>query len=53
MQLVMTALAIVMGLTFSFAVALLVEEFIFGKVLRVLFVQPAEIRVKSTHNRQA
>jgi hypothetical protein len=46
MQLVMTAMAVIAGLAFSFTIALLVEEFIFGKVLRVLFVQPAEARVK-------
>jgi nitrate/nitrite transporter NarK len=39
MQLVMTALAVTGGMAFSLAIALLVEELIFGKVLRVFFVQ--------------
>ena len=47
MQFVMAAMAVVAGLVFSFAVALLVEEFIFGKVFRWFFVQPAEVRVRS------
>ena len=47
MQILMTAMAITAGMVFSLAIALAVEEFIFGKVLRVLFAQPAAIRVKS------
>jgi hypothetical protein len=39
MQLVMTALAVTAGMAFSLAIALLVEELIFGKVLRVFFVR--------------
>jgi len=53
MQLFMTGIAIVVGLVFSFAVALLVEEVIFGKVLRVLFTRPAAIQVKSAQKSQA
>jgi hypothetical protein len=51
MQLLMTAIAVVAGLVFSFTVALLVEEFIFGKVFRLFLAQPAEVRVKSGHKR--
>ncbi len=51
MQLLITAMAVAAGLVFSFAIALLVEEFIFGKVLRVFFAQAAEVRVKSEQKR--
>ncbi len=51
MQLLMTAMAIAIGLIFSFAVAFAVEKFIFGKALRALFGQPAEARSKSSHSR--
>ena len=37
MQLVMTFMAVVAGLAFSIAVALVVEEWIFGQVFRVFF----------------
>jgi hypothetical protein len=39
MQLAITFMAVVAGLTFSIAVALVVEEFIFGQVFRVFFTQ--------------
>jgi len=51
MQLLITAMAVVAGLVFSFAIALLVEEFIFGKVFRLFFAQPAEVRMKSGQKR--
>jgi len=35
MQFAITATAVIAGLVFSFAVALLVEEFIFGEVFRL------------------
>jgi hypothetical protein len=41
MELVFTAIAIIVGMSFSLAVALLVEELIFGKVFRVFFAQRA------------
>jgi hypothetical protein len=45
MQLVMTALSVTAGMAFSLAIALLVEEFIFGKVLRRFFVrQTAQVK---------
>ena len=37
MQLVITFMAVVAGLIFSVAVALLAEEFIFGQVFRLFF----------------
>ena len=41
MELVFTTVAIIGGMTFSLAVAILVEELIFGKVLCVLFAHRA------------
>jgi hypothetical protein len=41
MELVITAIAIIAGLAFSLAVALLVEELIFGKVFRLIFARQA------------
>jgi hypothetical protein len=40
MQLVMTFMAVVAGLAFSIAVALVVEEWIFGQVFRAFFTRP-------------
>ena len=37
MQLVITFMAVVAGLAFSIAVALVVEELIFGEVFRIFF----------------
>jgi hypothetical protein len=39
MQMVITFMAVVAGLIFSVAVALLAEEFIFGQVFRLFFTQ--------------
>jgi hypothetical protein len=39
MQLVITFMAVVAGLIFSVAVALLAEEFIFGQVFRIFFAR--------------
>ena len=50
MQMVITFMAVVAGLVFSVAVALVVEELIFGQVFRVFFT-PQPIRVKATPNR--
>ena len=52
MQLVMTALAVTAGMVFSLAIALLVEELIFGKVLRVFFIRQTA-QVKPGFERQA
>lgn len=46
MQLAITFMAVVAGLVFSIAIALLVEEWIFGQVFRVFF-SPAPVRVPS------
>jgi hypothetical protein len=49
MQMVITFMAVVAGLIFSVAVALLAEELIFGQVFRLFFVQqPAKQMVQQT-----
>lgn len=50
MQLAITAIAIIAGLVFSLAIALLVEELIFGKVFR-LFFAPQAVEVKAEQKR--
>ena len=49
MQLVITAIAVVGGLAFSVAVALVVEELIFGQVCRVFFAHQ-EIQHAEQHS---
>jgi ABC-type enterobactin transport system permease subunit len=39
MQMAITFMAVIAGLVFSLAVALLAEELIFGQVFRLLFAQ--------------
>jgi hypothetical protein len=51
MQLLITAMAVIAGMVFSFAIALLVEELIFGRVFRLIFAPPAEAPVKSEPKR--
>ena len=46
MQLAITAIAVIAGMVFSLAIAVLVEEFIFGEVFRLFFAQPA-VQVKA------
>ena len=41
MQMAMTFMAVVAGMVFSLAVALLTEEIIFGQVFRLLFARQA------------
>lgn len=41
MELVFTTVAVIGGMTFSLAIAILVEELIFGKVLGAFFTPPA------------
>jgi hypothetical protein len=41
MQMAITFMAVVAGMVFSLAVALLVEEIIFGQVFRLLFASGA------------
>ena len=50
MQLVITAIAVIAGMTFSLAIALLVEEFIFGEVFRLFFARQA-VRVNAERKR--
>jgi len=45
MQFVITTITVLAGLAFSFTVALIVEELIFGKVLPLFFAQAAPIKV--------
>jgi ABC-type enterobactin transport system permease subunit len=42
MQMAITFMAVVAGMVFSVAVALLAEELIFGQVFRLFFSQQAE-----------
>ena len=51
MQLVITALAVLAGLLFSFAVSLLVEELIFGKVFGFFFAHAAAVAARAEHKR--
>jgi hypothetical protein len=46
MQLAITAMAVTAGMVFSLAIALLVEELIFGKAFRLVFIRQAT-QVKS------
>jgi hypothetical protein len=41
MQFVITAIAVIAGMVFSLAIAVLVEELIFGKVLCLFFIRQA------------
>ena len=50
MQLAITAMAVTAGMVFSLAIALLVEELIFGKVLGLFFV-PRGPQSKATAER--
>ena len=55
MQMAITFMAVVGGLVFSLAVALLAEELIFGQVFRLFFAQaklaPQAVAVKTVQNR--
>lgn len=50
MQMAITFMAVVAGLVFSVAVALVVEELIFGQVFR-LFFSPQAVRVRAGQQR--
>jgi hypothetical protein len=50
MEFLMTVLSVTAGMAFSLAFAILVEEFIFGKVLVVLFARHA-VRVETRRPR--
>jgi hypothetical protein len=51
MQLAITAIAVIAGMIFSLAIALLVEEFIFGKVFRLFFARQAAVHLKAGQKR--
>ena len=52
MQQLITLMAVIAGLIFSVAVALLVEEMIFGQVFRIFFTpQPVRVKAGQTLNR--
>jgi hypothetical protein len=42
-----TGLTVVAGITFSIAVGVLVEEVIFGEIVRLFFAEPAMARVRT------
>jgi hypothetical protein len=44
MQMAITFMAVVAGMIFSLAVALLAEELIFGQVFRLFFSRPAGVK---------
>ena len=50
MQQLMTFMTVIAGLVFSVAVALAIEELIFGKVFQ-LFFTPAPVRVRAEQRR--
>lgn len=50
MQSLMTAISVIGGMAFSLAFAIMVEEFIFGRVLGMLFGRQA-VRVESRQPR--
>jgi hypothetical protein len=50
MQLAITAIAVIAGMVFSLAIALLVEEFIFGEVFRLFFPRQ-EVQVEVEQKR--
>jgi hypothetical protein len=52
MQIAMTLIAVVAGMIFSLAVALLAEELIFGQVIRLLFVRTGAVRTSGTSKTQ-
>lgn len=48
MEMAITFMAVVGGLIFSIAVALLAEELIFGQVFRLFFARPALVVVRGS-----
>ncbi|MGC2474419.1 MAG: hypothetical protein WA485_08790 [Candidatus Sulfotelmatobacter sp.] len=51
MQMVMTFMAVIAGMVFSLAVALLAEELIFGQVFR-LFFAPRKLATQTAAEKQ-
>ncbi|MGA2425279.1 MAG: hypothetical protein ABSG07_14845 [Terriglobales bacterium] len=52
METMLQALVIIGGLTFSLAASLLIEELIFGQIVRVAFARRAEIPKPSSKHTQ-
>lgn len=52
MQIAMTLMAVVAGMVFSLAVALLAEELIFGQVIRLFFVKTDAIQSGTSKTQQ-
>jgi len=50
MQMAITFMAVVAGMVFSLAVALLAEELIFGQVFRLFFVSKGQIPTLAAEN---
>ena len=50
MQILMTAITVTAGLAFSLAIAILVEEWIFGKVFGLFFARQA-VQIKAGQER--
>jgi hypothetical protein len=50
METMLQGLVIIGGLTFSLAASLLIEEFIFGQVVRVAFARRPDIPKHSSEN---
>src|ERR1700758_3417964 len=46
MQFAITAIAVLAGMVFSLAIALLVEEFIFGEVFRLMYLPQARVKLE-------
>jgi hypothetical protein len=52
MQIAMTLMAVVAGMVFSLAVALLAEELIFGQVIRLFFLRTGAAETSGTSKTQ-
>jgi hypothetical protein len=52
MQLAITSMAVVAGMVFSLAVALLAEELIFGQVIRLFFVRTGAVQTSGASKTQ-
>jgi hypothetical protein len=50
METLMTAITVTTGMAFSLAIAILVEEWIFGKVFGLFFARQA-VRIEAGHER--
>jgi hypothetical protein len=50
METMLQGLVIIGGLTFSLAASLLIEEFIFGQIVRTAFARRPEVANPNTHH---